>query len=161
MFEQISLPSQSTCPFDVTLESAVQATLLYKVGKHRQSQGDGTLFMKGLPHQRGWRHRQAQGSLTSSMGKKGEKEENKKHKMKVRSVLRTVPFSDRKCRIIVRLLYWPKNFSQRRRNCCVYQTTGAEENVYLRRGKCVTVKSFSNDVRNRTKISEKWAYHKL
>ena len=30
-----------------------------------------------------------------------------------------------------------------------------EENVYLHRGKCVTVKSFNNDVRNRTKISEK------
>lgn len=43
---------------------------------------------------------------------------------------------------------------------CIKQLE-VEENVYRRRGKCVTVKSFNNDVRNRKKISEKWAYQKL
>ena len=35
-----------------------------------------------------------------------------------------------------------------------------EENVYLRRGKCVSLKSFKNDVWNRTKIS-KSSYQKF
>lgn len=43
---------------------------------------------------------------------------------------------------------------------CIKQLE-VEENVCLRRGKCVTVKSFNNDVRNRTKISEKLTYQKF